>query len=41
VAAVEAGTFTPKIAPVTFDLDAFNRDIDGYNHKLEALINGD
>ena len=38
VAAVDAGRFEPKIAEVVFDLDAFNRDIDGTNARLlEAL----
>lgn len=37
-AAVEAGTFDPRIRPVTFSLDEFNRDIDATNAKLlEAL----
>ncbi len=40
VADVEAGRFTPKIAPVTFSLDDFNADIDGYNRKLEGALNG-
>lgn len=35
---VEAGTFDPRIRPVTFSLDEFNRDIDATNAKLlEAL----
>ncbi len=35
---VEAGRFVPKMAEVTFDLDAFERDVDGTNRKLlEAL----
>ncbi len=40
VAEVEAGTFRPLVRPVTFDLDAFNRDIDGYNHQLEEVLHG-
>lgn len=35
---VEANTFTPRIAEVTFDLDEFNADLPGTNAKLmEAL----
>jgi hypothetical protein len=26
--------------PVTFSLDDFNADIDGYNRKLEGVLNG-
>ena len=38
---VQAGRFEPKIANVTFDLEAFNADIDGTNAKLmEALYAG-
>lgn len=38
VADVEANRFAPRIADVTFDLDAFNKDIDGYNRAIvEAL----
>ena len=38
---VQAGQFEPKIADVTFDLEAFNADIDGTNAKLmEALYAG-
>jgi urea carboxylase len=40
LAEVEAGRFTPKIVPVTFSLDEFNADIDGYNHRLEGALNG-
>ncbi len=40
VAEVEAGRFTPKMAPVTFSLDEFNADIDAYNRKLEGVLNG-
>lgn len=37
-AAVEAGTYSPRIAEVEFDLDAWNADIAGTNAKLmEAL----
>ncbi len=38
---VQAGRFEPRIAEVTFDLEAFNADIDGTNAKLmEALYAG-
>lgn len=40
VAEVEANRYTPKVREVTFDLDEFNRDIDGYNRKLEEALNG-
>jgi hypothetical protein len=35
-AEVAAGRFAPKMRPVTFSLDEFNADIDGYNKKLEG-----
>jgi len=38
LADVEAKRFTPKIAEVTFDLAEFNKDIDGYNAKLEEAL---
>lgn len=38
IAAVEDGTYKPRIAEVEFDLDAFNADMSGTNAKmLEAL----
>lgn len=40
IAAVEAGTFTPKTENVTFSLDDFNKDVDGYNRKLMENFNG-
>lgn len=40
VAAVAANRYTPKVREVTFDLDEFNRDIDGYNARLEGVLNG-
>ncbi len=40
VADVDAGRFAPRIANVTFSLADFNRDIDGYNRKLEGALNG-
>ncbi len=39
VADVEAGKFEPRIKNVTFDLDAFNQDIDGTNAKLLEALN--
>jgi urea carboxylase len=40
VADVEAGRFAPRMRDVTFSLDEFHRDIDGYNRKLEGVLNG-
>ncbi|MBS7544229.1 5-oxoprolinase subunit B family protein [Ancylobacter oerskovii] len=40
VAAIEAGTFVPKIVPVTFSLDAFTADPAGTNAKLLEALNG-
>ena len=40
LADVEAGTFEPRIAEVTFSLDDFQRDIDGTNRKLTEALNG-
>jgi urea carboxylase len=40
LAEVEAGHFAPKMAQVTFSLDDFNADIDGYNRKLVGVLNG-
>ena len=40
VAAVEAGTYTPRIAEVEFDLAEFNADIAGTNAKLMEALNG-
>ena len=40
VADVEADRFEPLIKPVTFSLDEFHQDIDGYNHKLEEVLHG-
>jgi urea carboxylase len=37
---VAAGRFAPRMRNVTFSLDEFHRDIDGYNRKLEATLNG-
>ena len=36
---VEEGTYEPKIAEVEFDLDAFNKDIEGTNAKLKEALN--
>lgn len=41
LADVEAGKFDPKIRPVTFSLDEFQRDIDGYNKNLLEALNAD
>ena len=40
VADVEAGRFAPRMRDVTFSLDEFHRDIDGYNRKLEGVLYG-
>jgi urea carboxylase len=40
VADVESGKFAPVIRDVTFDLDEFREDIDGYNSRLEGMIRG-
>ena len=37
---VEAGRFVPLMREVTFSLDAFNRDIDAYNRKLDEVLHG-
>ncbi|HRY23730.1 MAG: allophanate hydrolase subunit 1 [Geminicoccaceae bacterium] len=37
---VAAGRYAPKVRNVTFSLDAFNADIDGYNRKLEEVLDG-
>ncbi|MBS9718921.1 allophanate hydrolase subunit 1 [Pseudohalocynthiibacter aestuariivivens] len=39
VAAVEAGTYQPRIAEVEFDLDQFNADMPGTNAKLLEALN--
>jgi urea carboxylase len=40
VADVEAGRFAPLMRNVTFSLDEFNQDIDGYNRKLDEVLHG-
>jgi len=40
VAAVEAGRWSPKVAPVRFSLDEFHRDIEGTNARLMEALNG-
>ena len=40
VAEVEANRFVPRTHDVTFALEEFSRDIDGYNRKLEETLNG-
>ncbi|MDK3016061.1 5-oxoprolinase subunit B family protein [Pseudodonghicola flavimaris] len=36
---VEQGSYTPRIAEVDFDLDAFNADMTGFNAKLMEALN--
>ena len=38
VEAVDKGQFTPPMHDVQFDLREFEKDIDGYNHKLEGAL---
>jgi urea carboxylase len=40
IADVEAGRLAPLIRDVTFSLTEFERDIDGYNRKLEKALHG-
>lgn len=40
LAAVEDGTYVPKIAEVEFDLDEFNADMRGTNAKMLEALNG-
>lgn len=40
VADVDAGKFVPRIREVDFVLDEFERDIDGYNKKIEGTLYG-
>jgi urea carboxylase len=40
VGEVETGRFTPLMANVTFSLPEFNKDIDGYNLKLDGALHG-
>lgn len=40
VADVEAGKFTPLMKNVTFSLDEFHKNIDGYNRKLDGVLHG-
>ena len=37
---VDKGRFNPPIREVRFDLNEFNKDIDGYNAKLEGVLYG-
>jgi urea carboxylase len=39
-AEVAAGRFTPKMANVTFSLDDFQADVDGYNARLMGALDG-
>lgn len=41
VADVEAGKFEPRIRPVTFSLDEFQRDIDAHNKRLLETFDAD
>ncbi|MCY4035157.1 MAG: carboxyltransferase domain-containing protein [Hyphomicrobiales bacterium] len=41
VEAVDKDDFEPRIRPVTFDLEAYNSDIDGTNTKLMEALNAD
>jgi urea carboxylase len=36
---VDKGIFSPPIREVRFDLREFQKDIDGYNAKLEDMLN--
>jgi urea carboxylase len=40
VADVGAGKFAPLMRDVTFSLDEFQQDIDGYNRKLDGVLHG-
>ena len=40
VADVDAGKFVPRVREVDFALDEFERDIDGYNKKIEGTLYG-
>ncbi len=40
VEAVDKGQFVPPIREVKFDLTEFQKDIDGYNAKLEGVLHG-
>lgn len=40
VEAVDKGQFVPPIREVKFDLTEFQKDIDGYNTKLEGVLHG-
>jgi urea carboxylase len=40
VADVVVGEFAPKMADVSFSLDAFQKDIDGTNAKLTKTLHG-
>jgi urea carboxylase len=40
VADVATNRYTPLIRDVSFDLEEFHKDIDGYNRRLEETLNG-
>ena len=37
---VAAGRYAPKVKDITFSLDDFNAAIDGYDQKLEEVLDG-
>ncbi|MNL72484.1 hypothetical protein D3C87_1978020 [compost metagenome] len=37
---VDKGRFSPPVREVSFDLREFQKDIAGYNTRLEGMING-
>ena len=41
VADVEAGRFVPLVKPVTFSLDEFEKDINGYNQQILEVLHAD
>lgn len=38
LSAAEAGSFKPRVAPFTFDLDAFSSDPDGYARRVKEAL---
>ena len=40
VIAVEKGKFMPRMKDVTFSLEDFKKDMDGYNAKLMGALDG-
>ena len=39
MAEVDAGRWQPRIAPVTFSLEEFRKDIDGTNARVMEALN--